>query len=168
MLYKRVEIKGSILKIKYLFQQQRYSCNYEFTNIFVLGLIDKRKKKKNHDSWLGTSQIQEYRGAPRNRTTEPPPAPLLSETYFNKHRYFLTAFSHIPRVLKESGTSGKKRGSMSTSLALVLIKYISGCGLRRLAPSYLSWAVKALSMYTRRHFYISQSFLFIDLGPGEG
>ena len=35
----------------------------------------------------------------------------------------------IPRALKRSGTYGKKRGSMSTSFALMLIKYIFGSGL---------------------------------------
>ena len=54
-----------------------------------------------------------------------------SGTYFNNHRYFLTAFSHISQVLKRSGTYVKKHGSMYTSLALMRIKYIHGRGLRR-------------------------------------
>ena len=45
-----------------------------------------------------------------------------SATYFNNHSYFLTAFSHISRVLEQSGTTGNNRGSMSTSPALMQMR----------------------------------------------
>ena len=99
-------------------------------------------------------------GPPKSRNTVGPigiaplnhrPRRYCLEHILTNIDIFNCFFTH-PSGFKGGGTSGKKRGSMSTSLALMLIKYISGCGLRRRASSYLSWAVKALSMYTRIHF----------------
>ena len=71
-----------------------------------------------------------------------------SGTYSSKHRSSLTALSHIDYVLKRSGTSGKKRGSMSTSLALMRIKYIHGNDLwrRTTTPSCVPWDPKIYSI----------------------